>query len=287
MFDTGGVTASPSPSLHQPEPEPGTDQRSVLRQLTELIRPVTLAAERRLPVSDPLVAVLPDGALLRGSMLRTTGVGATSLALALIAAASREGSWCAVIGLPELALVAADEHGITMERLALIEVPAWRRCAEVVAALIDGIDLVLLDARASLSAVETRRIAARLREQGSVLIVVDPGLPTVSSVAGSSSVTRSPLSQSAGGWSPDVVLTLGSPRWSGVGQGHGLLRRRRVVIDAIGRGRSARPRRLDVLLPDDHGSVAVVSDALPSITASNTASGDAPMRVMRGHRVAG
>jgi len=255
------------------------DQRSTLRRLSELIRPVTLAAERSLPVAEPLATLLPDGALGRGSVLRVAGVGSTSLALALIAKASQEGSWSSIIGLGELALVAAEEHGIALGRLALIEVPQWRRCAEVVAALIDGFDLVLLDARAELRAVEIRRITARMREQGSVLILVDPGLPRASSapmsrsMSMSRSVSRSVLSQSADGWSPDVVLTLGSPQWSGVGSGHGLLRHRRVTIDAVGRGRSARPRHLEVLLPDRHGSVAASSDA-PSIMG-------------RGHRVAG
>jgi len=86
-------------------------------------------------------------------------------------------------------------------------------------------------------------------------------------------MSRSILSQSADGWSPDVVLTLGSPQWSGVGSGHGLLRHRRVTIDAVGRGRSARPRHLEVLLPDRHGSVA--------------ASSETSSIVGRGHRVAG
>ncbi len=269
MFDTGEVTASPSPFLHQAD----ADQRSTLRRLSELIRPLTLAADRRLPVAESLAALLPDGALERGSVLQVTGVGATSLALALVAAASQEGSWSAVVGLGELALVAADEHGVALGRLALIEVSGWRRCAEVVAALIDGMDFVLLDARAELRAVEIRRVTARMREQGSVLLLVDPGLPRPSS-ATIRSTSRSVLSQSADGWSPDVVLRLGSPQWSGVGQGHGLLRHRRVVIEASGRGRSARPRRLEVLLPDDHGSIASTSPDAPSILG-------------RGHRVAG
>jgi hypothetical protein len=256
-----------------PDAISGADQRSTLRRLSELIRPVTLAAERGLPVVESLAALLPDGALARGSVVRVAGVGSTSLALALIAKASQEGSWSSIIGLGELALVAAEEHGIALGRLALIEVPQWRRCAEVVAALIDGFDLVLLDARAELRAVEIRRITARMREQGSVLILIDPGLPGASSAPMSRSMSRSVLSQSADGWSPDLVLTLGSPQWSGVGSGHGLLRHRRVTIDAVGRGRSARPRHLEVLLPDRHGSVA---------TSSETSS-----IVGRGHRVAG
>ena len=295
MFDTGGVTASLS---NLPGNLPGTTPKSVaLRRLTELVRPVALAGQRTLPVAEPLAGLLPDGALARGSMLQIVGVGATSLALALVAAASQDGSWSAVIGLPELGLVAAEEHGVALTRLALIEVPRWRRAAELVAAVIDGIDLVLLDARVPLRAIEVRRVTARLREQGAVLLMVEPGLP-----GGSGS--QSALTQAAGGWSPDVVLTSTMPShpdsgqsvagqsvsgWSGLGHGHGVLRQRRVTVNATGRGRSARPRQLELLLPDIHGAVDGWTDVSSSIKPSSIAhaSKDALSFLRRGPRVAG
>src|SRR5439155_174136 len=63
--------------------------------------------------------------------------GATSLLLALIAAASRAGSWCAVVGVPALGVAAADGLGVALDRLALVPYPGpdW---ATVVAALLDG-----------------------------------------------------------------------------------------------------------------------------------------------------
>jgi hypothetical protein len=294
------VTASLS---NVPDDIPDTTSKSVaLRRLTELVRPVALAGQRTLPVAEPLAGLLPDGALTRGSMLQVVGVGATSLALALVAAASQDGSWSAIIGLPELGLVAAEEHGIALARLALIEVPRWRRAAELVAAVIDGIDLVLLDARVPLRAIEVRRITARLREQGAVLLMVEPGLPGESG-------SQSALTQAAGGWSPDVVLTSTLPSysvsghsvsgWSGLGHGHGVLRQRRVIVDATGRGRSSRPRRLELLLPDVHGVVDrwtnVPSSPGPSSHGPSSlgpsshayASTDASSFLRRGPRVAG
>ena len=285
---SSGISADSSPG---PSSGPGS-RVAALKRLTELVRPVTLAGQRTLPVAEPLAALLPEGALTRGSMVQVAGIGATSLALALISAASQGGSWSAVIGLPELALVAAQEHGIALGRLALIEVPRWRRAAELVAAIIDGIDLVLLDARVPLTAAEVRRVTARLRDQGSVLLMVDPGLP-------GASTARTATMQSAGGWSPDVVLTstVSGDRasgWSGLGDGHGVLRCRRVIVDATGRGRSSRPRRLELLLPDAHGAVAHASVARssitqPSITQPSTTR--APVEAspfhQRGHRVAG
>ena len=281
MFDTGGVTASPSPSFLHTGTDPATDSaldsrvdpRSTLRRLSELIRPVTFAREHTLPVLDPLVALLPDGGLTRGSLLQVCGVGATSLALSLMAAGSQDGSWAAVIGLPELGLVAAAEHGLVLDRLALIDAPPTRRGAELVAAVLDGVDLVLLDARMALSGVESRRIAARLRERGAVLIMVEPVCsmgprPSLSRTSGSristtrasatgASTAGTSMSQATGGWSPDVVLTVARSQWQGLGEGHGMLRRRRARIEAIGRGRAARPRQLEVLLPANQGSVDV------------------------------
>jgi len=254
-----------------------------VRRLSELIRPVTFAREHTLPVLDPLVSLLPDGGLTRGSLLQVCGVGATSLALSLMAAGSQDGSWAAVIGLPELGLVAAAEHGLVLDRLALIDAPPTRRGAELVAAVLDGVDLVLLDARMALSGVESRRIAARLRERGSVLIMVEPvcsmsprpslsrtsgprmstarasttGASTTGASTAGASTAGASMSQAAGGWSPDVVFTVAGSQWQGLGEGHGMLRRRRARIDAIGRGRAARPRHLEVLLPADQGSVDV------------------------------
>jgi hypothetical protein len=240
----------------------------VLRRLSELVRPVTFAREHTLPVLEPLAPLLPDGALTRGSLVRVGGVGATSLALSLMAAASEGGSWSAVIGLPELGLVAAAEHGLVLDRLALIAAPPTRRSAELIAAVLDGVDLVLLDARVPISAAESRRIAARMRERGSVLITVEP----VSSTGPVASPPQS-MSQAAGGWSPDLVLTVGASQWQGLGQGHGMLRRRRVRIDASGRGRAARPRRLEVLLPAEAGRVESSPTTVPSVATLPTRSG--------------
>src|ERR1019366_8519460 len=67
-------------------------------------RPVSTAAVRLLPLSAPLAPLFPDGALRRGSTTVVTGgpgPGATTLALALLAAPSTSGSWCGVVGLAD------------------------------------------------------------------------------------------------------------------------------------------------------------------------------------------
>lgn len=226
-----------------------------LRQVADRARPVTLARERTLPVAEPLQALLPDGALARGSAVAVAGAGATSLALNLVAAASRAGSWVVVVGLPELGLAAAAEAGVDLHRLALVAGPEPGRWAAVVAALVGGVDLIVVDGRAPLTASDGRRLASRVRERGSVLVPVTPGsLPTV----------RRP-----GEWPTDVTLSVSAGRWEGLGDGHGHLRRRRVRIEAEGRGRASRPRRAELWLPSDRGPASPLS----SVGGSNGLAG--------------
>src|SRR5918995_170498 len=102
-----------------------------------------------------------------------TTVAVTSsaaLALALVAGASAAGSWVAAVGLPDLGIVAAAETGIALERLALVPTPGVRAWPAVVAAFLDAVDVVLVRAPARLPAAQARRLAARARERGAVLI---------------------------------------------------------------------------------------------------------------------
>ncbi len=67
-----------------------------LRRAGEWARPVALAGEQLLAVLAPLAPLFPEGGLRRGSTVTVeAGPGATSLALALGAAASAAGSWVA------------------------------------------------------------------------------------------------------------------------------------------------------------------------------------------------
>src|SRR5699024_3601078 len=92
-----------------------------------------------------------------------------SLMLALLSAASRSGSWCAVVGVPTLGALAAAESGIALDRLALVPDPGpeW---PTVVAALIDGLDVVVVAAPGSVPGSIAARLAARARQRGSVLV---------------------------------------------------------------------------------------------------------------------
>lgn len=202
--------------------------------LAELIRPASGSDEpgvhRVLPVLPELSGLLPSRGLRRGSTVAVgtgrsaPGSGGTSLLLALLSAASQSGSWCAVVGVPALGALAAAESGIALDRLALIPNPGpdW---PTVVAALIDGVDVVVVAVPGPVSASIASRLVARNRQRGSVLI---------------------PFGHWAGA---DVTLQVSHGRWEGLGAGRGRLRRREVTITARGRGAAARPREVTLWLP--------------------------------------
>jgi hypothetical protein len=202
--------------------------------LAQLIKPAgetdTPGVHRVLPVVPELSALLPGRGLRRGSTVAVAtgravpGGGSTSLLLALLAEASRAGSWCAVVGMPALGALAAAESGVVLDRLALVPDPGpdW---PTVVAALIDGVDVVAAAVPGSIAPTVAGRLAARARQRGSVLV---------------------PL----GDWSgADVTLQVTAARWEGLGAGRGRLRRRQVSILAHGRGAAARPKEITLWMP--------------------------------------
>ncbi len=206
--------------------------RDHLRLLGERVAPLTGAHERTLPVLAALRNLFPGGALQRGWVITTGGDGATSLALAVAAGPSAAGSWTAVVGEEGLGLAAAAEAGLALERLLIVAALEPRDAVEATAALVGSVDVVLVGSGIRLGAADHRRLAARLRERGSVLI--HPGAGSLDGA--------------------DVRLQVVSSRWSGLGDGWGLLRSRHVSVRAEGRGTASRPRTLDLLLPGPDGA---------------------------------
>src|SRR4030095_5060648 len=136
---------------------------------TGLAGPETpLADERLLPVLPALQPLLAGRGLRRGATVTVSRSAA--LALALVAGASAAGSWVAAVGLPDLGIVAAAETGIALERLALVPTPGAKAWPAAVAALLEDGDVVLVRAPARLPAAQARRLAARARERGAVLV---------------------------------------------------------------------------------------------------------------------
>ncbi|GAA0220283.1 hypothetical protein GCM10009539_01980 [Cryptosporangium japonicum] len=213
--------------------------------LAETVRSASTLTEKHqvtdlLPAPEPLLTLFPAGGLARGS---TLAVGrSSSLLVALLAAVSSAGSWCAVVGLPAFGVVAAAEAGVTVDRLALVRDPGPDP-AGVVGALLDGFDLVVVGDPRGLGLAEVRRLTARARQRGAVLVGI-------------------------GSWpSADLRLSLTDALWQGAGRGDGRLRQRRVTVVAEGRGNASRPRHVVVLLPTPDGRIAPVLQPAAPIRA--------------------
>lgn len=112
--------------------------------LASRARPVSSSRDQLLPVLRPLIPVLPGGGLQRGAVIAVnTDNGASTLAFALLAAASAGGSWCAAVGTGDPGILAVAELGVDLDHLALVPWPggAW---PEVTAILLDDMDAVLV-----------------------------------------------------------------------------------------------------------------------------------------------
>jgi len=188
---------------------PLTDAPSVRDQLQDRIRSMqaTRLDERALPML-PAVAGLIPGGLRQGSVYSITG--STTLAMALIAAPSAQGAWCGVLGLPDFGTEAAAHWGIDLDRLVLVADPG-RRWMTVAAAMTDVLSVVVAHSPERTSPADASRLAARLRQRGSTLIVL-------------------------GDWpGADARLRVVGSGWSGLGHGYGHLTHRLLEVQADSR----------------------------------------------------
>ena len=216
---------------------------AVLERAATFDRPVTLAGEQTVPVLDALVPLLPDTGLRRGQVVALVGPAATSLAFALAAGPSAAGAWVGAVGLPGLGLVAAAEAGVALERLVLVAAPDPAVWATVAATLVDAMDVVLLAPPRSARLGDVRRLQARVRERGAVVVHLGP----------------------AGAFEPDLTLTATSVLWHGLQRGAGHLRARQVTVTASGRRAAARPRSAVLWLPDEDGHIRLHEAAAPVV----------------------
>lgn len=157
----------------------------------------------------PLGAILDDGRLPRGAASVVTG--SSSLLLALLATSQGSSDWLAVVGAPDLGMLAAADAGVALERVALLP-RAGDDPAAVVAALLDGMTYVVVGPDPRLTASERRRLLARARERGSGLVAV-------------------------GAWEHATVrLDVVAHRWAGTDAGDGYLRRCELDVARTARG---------------------------------------------------
>ncbi len=138
-------------------------------------------------------------------------VDSATLALALMAGPSRAGGWCAVVGVGDFGAEAASSLGVDLTRTILVPDPGdqW---LDVTAALVDVATVVVVRPAGRVTEQVAEKLGARLRKRSAVLVA---------------------LERTSGEWPRcEVRLTTREPAWSGIGQGHGHLRSRRIVVEA-------------------------------------------------------
>ena len=184
----------------------------------------------RLPVPGPLQALFPRGSLRAGSSVAIQGAASTSLLLSLAVTAAGEDSWCAIAGMPDLGLRSALDAGLDPCRLALAPAGDEQR-PQVLSALADGVGVLVLGPDLDLAPALWRSLLGRARTADTLILAVDPP------------------------GRADLTLRSATQGWTGLGQGSGRLRRRRLEITAEGRG-IAGQRTTTVLLPRVDGMIA-------------------------------
>jgi hypothetical protein len=245
-------------------------EAAVLQQLRARLTPVVSADEKVLPVADTFLSVLPWNGLKRGAIL---SVDSAVVLFRLLSAASAEGSWVAFVALPELNLGAAKEHGVDLSRIACVASPPPEQVGAVLAALLDAVAITVVSPHVMLSAGDARRLGARARERGGVLIVCDLENATQQQLGFPSRSGGRSGGRSFGGFDIDVQLTSSQRTHRGLEQGYGHLSQWSVEITAAGRRAAARPRRTTLRIGEN------ADDTLPELVherrpdASSDASG--------------
>ena len=184
--------------------------------------PMVLARDRALTVHGPLADAVPS--VQRGTVIAASGEsgsGLTSVVLGIAAAATGAGEWAAMVDdAGTLGGLAAAEAGVDLARFAVVRSVPRDRWATVVAALLEGVSVVLAEIPRSVRMGDARRLAARARERSSVLVAFAPDERA---------------------WPVEAALRLRTQggAWSGIGEGDGVLAGRAPVVEVTTRGRSS------------------------------------------------
>ena len=233
-----------------------------------------------LPVLSALRELLPRG-LARGTVVAVAEFGL--LCLALAAAASADGAWCGIAGLPEAGVLAAAGLGLDAGRILLVPAPgpAW---PQVTASLLDGCELVLLRPPKPAGSSAGRSAGSPAGSAGDAASR-SAGGPASGSAAGLvPAQARRRLEATlrrgrgvlivAGDWpGAQYRLRVVSQRWTGLGDGRGRLRACCAEVTADGRGEAAMTRTRWLWLPGEDGGVAPAdprdfpSDLLPGVSS--------------------
>jgi len=170
------------------------------------------------------------------------GTGLTRLGLRLLAAPSRIAPVVALDTRGWISPEAAWETGVIPENLVIVRCDQPQIWPKVTAALLEGVRALYAEVPVGAKEQDLRRLAALAR-------------------ARSVAVAMRPMGKSLPSGVAHLRLRALGVTWEGADRGHGRLKRRRLVLEASGKGASGVTRRFEV---EDEGSdiVRVVSDVV-------------------------
>ncbi|HEX6147762.1 MAG TPA: hypothetical protein VF083_13375 [Acidimicrobiia bacterium] len=175
-------------------------------------------------------------------LLGVPGTGLTRLGLRLLAESSQVAPVVALDTRGWISPEAAWEVGVIPESLVVVRCDQPGIWPKVAAALLEGVRAVYAEVPPGIRDQDLRRLAALAR-------------------ARKVKVAMRPMGQGLPSGVAHLRLRCLGVTWEGADQGHGRLGRRRLVLEASGRGASGVTRRFEV---EDEGSdiVRVVSDVV-------------------------
>jgi hypothetical protein len=176
-------------------------------------------------------------------LLGIPGTGLTRLGLSLLAGLSQTAPVVALDTRGWISPAAAWEAGVAPESLVIVRCEDPALWPKVAAALLEGVNALYAEVPAGAREQDLRRLAALARARKAAVAMrpmSNRGLP--SGVA-------------------HLRLRALGVTWEGADQGHGRLGRRRLMLEASGKGASGMTRRFEV---EDEGTdvVRVVSDVV-------------------------
>lgn len=183
-----------------------------------------------LPTHPALAGLLPGRGLRPGAAYSLGS--SSSLLFALLAQPSQTGSWCGVVGMPGFGAEAAERAGVDLSRVVLIPDPGARWLA-VTSTIADVLPVVAVRPPERAKDSDIAKLAGRLRDRGTVLLVQGPWPQT------------------------EAMLDVTDPRWSGLGDGDGYLSDRELTVTVSSR-RFPVPRSARMLLPAPDGAISAV-----------------------------
>jgi len=228
MFDHERVSSAVALTASAPAEARVAELQARIRSMQ-----ATKLDSKLIPTHPAIAGLLPGGGLQQGAAYSVER--SAMLLMTLLAAPSAAGTWCAVVGVPEFGVEAAQHFGIDLDRLVLVPDPGEHWLA-VTATIADVMGIVVTRPPKRASDSSVTRLAARLRQRGTTMLVL-------------------------GSWPhTEAMLSLSQSQWHGIGEGHGHLAAREVTVTVTHRV-TGRPRSARLWMPGSGEGVRRASPA--------------------------